>query len=252
MSRVQGVEDAEALEVFSARYQQNLKLSGYAQFELGSLAPQDIRKLFLSSNKVSEVHIKTAFMNLEHLELVSSGLGSLPANFGILVPNLRSLSLGSNSLKDLTPLLGLKKLKSLALPGNRLARLRKAVNVLQKLPELERLDFRDNPFTIGFYDPLAQNKLLRREDVELSRERQPFGLAAADIDADIRYRAILDEATQLRRRVYELLVATHCPRLQYLDGLPFRKKDTMAKDSSWARLMELGVIKASKANARVC
>ena len=253
VSCVQKAEEGEALEMLSARHQRSLNVPGCVQIapcEVNRLAHQDVRNIFLSSNNISEIYMKTTFMNLEHFELASSGLRSLPANFGALAPNLRSLNLNCNSLKDLTPFIGLKKLKSLALAGNRLARLRKAMGVLQKLPDLERLDFRDNPFTVGFYEPIAQNKILRREDCELLNEHNPFEFAAADVEADVRYRAMLDEATQLRRRVYDMLVATHCRNLQHLDGLPFSKKKVMAKDSSWDRLIDLGVVKASRANLR--
>ena len=190
-------------------------------------------------------------MNLEHFELASSGLQSLPTNFGALAPNLRTVNLNYNSLKDLTPLLGLKKLKGLTVAGNRLVRFRKSVGVLQTLPDLKRLDLRDNPFTIGFYQPMVQTKLLRGEDTEFSDQNlDPYEIAAVSSEEDVRYKANLDEATQLRRRVYEMLVATHCPKLQRLDGLPFSKENVKTKDTSWARLIDLGVIRASKTDVK--
>ena len=251
VSWIKGAEEGKHLEILSARYQRVLGKPGYTgptPYDIAFLAHHDVRKLFLSCNSISRLQISTCYMCLEHFELASSGLYSLPVNFGALAPNLRTANLNCNSLKDITPLLGLKKLKSLTIAGNRLVRLRKSIAVLQTLPDLERLDLRDNPFTVGFYEPLIQNKLLRREDIGLLEHNlDPYEIAAANTEADVRYRRNLDEATQLRRRVYEMLIATHCPKLQSLDGLPFSKENVKTKDTSWARLIDLGVIRPSKA-----
>lgn len=250
LSYVKGAEDGKHLETLSARYLKALIKPGcthHMPYDIAFLAHHDIRKLFLSSNSIPTLQISTCFMNLEHFELASSGLQSLPPNFGVLAPNLRAVNLNCNSLKDLTPLLGLKKLRSLFITGNRLVRLRKSIAVLQTLPDLRRLDLRDNPFTVGFYEPVVRNKLLRKEDIGLSDQNlDPYEIAAANSEADVRYKANLDEATQLRRRVYEMLIATHCPKLQSLDGLPFSKESVRKKDASWARLIDLGVIRASR------
>lgn len=250
LSHVKGAEDGKHLETLSARYLKALIKPGcthHMPYDIASLAHHDVRKLFLSSNSIPTLQIRTSFMNLEHFELASSGLQSLPPSFGIMAPNLRSVNLNCNSLKDLTPLLGLKKLRSLFITGNRLVRLRKSIAVLQTLPDLRRLDLRDNPFTVGFYEPIVRNKLLKKEDIGLSdQDLNPYDIAAANSEADVRYKTNLDEATQLRRRVYEMLIATHCPKLQSLDGLPFSKESVRTKDASWARLIDLGVIRASR------
>src|SRR6202012_5859041 len=85
------------------------------------------------------------------------GLANLPENFGLAAPNLRAVNLNFNALKDLRPLLNIKRLTSLFAAGNRLTRLRKTMAVLAKLMHLEVLDLRGNPFTLGFHEPPSSN-----------------------------------------------------------------------------------------------
>ena len=78
-------------------------------------------------------------------------------------------------------------------------------------------------------------------DPELKRI-EAFLLPALNKEMDITLRERLDEDTQLRRRVHELLIAHACPRLERLDGVPVDMKAMKKKDGVWERLVELGIV----------
>ncbi|MBE7179682.1 MAG: leucine-rich repeat domain-containing protein [Terriglobus roseus] len=245
-----------------------------------SVAPDVLHRIQnVQSLALSGTHIPTFTMpsdglaNLTHLELASCGLQQLPDDFGFLVPSLKHLNLNFNNLKDIRALLGCKNLQTLLLANNRISRLRKGVMVLERLGKrLTELDLRGNLVTNGFYDttsrgfatvqkasketqvartnrelerldklPLPQQAIITRlnEDAETA----PYLLASMDTEADTQYLGHLDEDTKLRRRVYELLLGNALPKLHWLDGGPFDKKQKLAKDDVWLRLAELGVLK---------
>lgn len=194
----QDIEDNESITVFDS--------------------PLDAQTVRLSRNTIPELHLDHAFMSIKHLELSDCGLAALPANFGIQMPNLRSLDLSFNHLRDIRPLAPLSGLETLALVGCRIERLRKTMATLGKLGKLSRVDMKQNPLTQGFYGPEGSE--------------------------DKVYRAKLDEETAIRRRTYELLVAYSCRREGFmLDGLKFDAEAAVAKDRVWERLVELGVLR---------
>jgi len=69
---------------------------------------------------------------------------------------------------------------------------------------------------------------------------------AAGKEGDARYLERLDEDTKLRRRVYEMLLASGCKRLRVLDGMVFDKEAVLVKDEVWERLVELEVLRRSE------
>lgn len=181
-------------------------------------SPVEAQTVRLSRNTFTHLHLNHAFMSIKHLELADVGLGSLPGNFGIQMPNLRSLDLSYNGVRDIRPLAPLSGLESLTLVGCRVERLRKTIATIGKLGKLARLDLKQTPLTQGFYGP--------------------------DGSDDKSYRAKLDEETAIRRRTYELLVAYSCTRENFmLDGLEFNAEAAVAKDEVWERLVELGVLR---------
>jgi hypothetical protein len=134
------------------------------------------------------------------------------------LPNLRTLDLSYNGLRDIRPLAPLSGLVSLKLTGCRIERLRKTVATMGKLEKLLKLDMKDNPLTQGFYGP--------------------------ETSEDKTYKGKLDEDTAIRRRTYELLMAYSCRREGFmLDGLVFDAKAAVAKDQVWERLVDLGVLR---------
>lgn len=197
----------------------------------------------------------TGWTSLRQLNLASCGLQTLPETFGLSVPNLRSLNLNFNAVKDLRPLLNISELSTLLVAGNRLSRLRKSAAVLAKLASLEMLDLRDNPFTVGFYAKAVEQRLARAEasscDVDKvtekgeEEEEDAFTLRPQAPLVDETYFSRLDDGTRLRRRVYEMLIASSCKMLSTLDGRPFCKRDALIKDEIWERLVQLGVVRKS-------
>ena len=114
----------------------------------------DARCILLSGTHIPRFTFAAQGLHhVTHLDLASCGLTALPEDFAAKVPNVRYLNLGFNNLRDVTPLLGLKRLHTLLLAHNRVARLRKLAMVLERLRvSLAEVDLRDNPVTVGFYD----------------------------------------------------------------------------------------------------
>lgn len=181
-------------------------------------SPMEAQTIRLSRNTIPLLRIDDAFMSVKHLELSDTGLVILPSDFGIKMPNLRSLDLSYNGLKDIRPLAPLGGIVSLKLTGCRIERMRKTVATMGKLRKLLKVDMKDNPLTQGFYGP------------EMSEDKT--------------YKGKLDEDTAIRRRTYELLVAYSCAREGFvLDGMVFDAKAATAKDRVWERLVDLGVLR---------
>ena len=218
----------------------------------------EVGTLRLSGNKLQSFLPRVPFLTLQRLELAATGLKILIQDFGLLMPNLRFLNLNHNAIKDIRPLLGLERLIELHIVGNRISRLRRTAAIIRKLgTALTKLDCRGNPLTIGFY--VSQSALqnteksltVRKQSVSsepvdnmLEEEYEGnYTVLRADPQADEQYRLSLDEDTGLKRRVYEILVLSGCPFLQELDGLYMERRTVQKKDATWARLLELGVLK---------
>ncbi|TID21759.1 hypothetical protein E6O75_ATG05154 [Venturia nashicola] len=216
----------------------------------------ELHTLSLCETHIPTLSMPTGWTSLRHLNLASCGLQSLPETFGLSVPNLRSLNLNFNAVKDLRPLLNISELSTLLVAGNRLSRLRKSAAVLAKLASLDVLDLRDNPFTVGFYAKAVEQRLVTTEmnrcDAEEmiekgeEEEHDTFTVPPQAPFVDQTYFSRLDDGTKLRRRVYEMLIAASCKTLSTLDGKPFCKRDALVKDDIWERLVHLGVVRKSE------
>ncbi|GAB7361708.1 hypothetical protein MBLNU230_g1755t1 [Neophaeotheca triangularis] len=229
----------------------------------------EARTIQLSANVITSLRLPHTYLNVQHLEIASTGLQELPVDFGQRMPNLRTLNLNYNALQDLRPLLNIHRLQKLNLCGNRLARLRKSVTTLSKIKGLSEIDLRDNDFTKGFYAPTGTMKRAVERDAGVlttrSNSLKPFAMddlegeealaeraqasafvsPASDAELDRQHLRRLDEDTKLRRRVYELLLAHSCPDTRLLDGLPFAKEKAMERDGIWERLVDLGIVRKS-------
>ena len=249
LSQVHGLKLASQLEVLSIREQSPIsKVTHHDDSQLlyPYMERSDVRKLLLSANTIPTFHLRHDFLNLERLELASCGLKSLPENFAQLIPNLRVANFNFNALKDVKQLGKIKRLGELHLAGNRLSRMRKTITGLSKLASLSVLDLRDNPLTVGFYLPVAENILVVSGNEAGSDDGvQPYVLPPRDKEIDRQYVTRLDETTRLRRKVYEVLLASGCGNLQTLDGHVFDKKSTLAKDELWEQLLSLGIVRKS-------
>ncbi|OAA69854.1 septation initiation network scaffold protein cdc11 [Cordyceps fumosorosea ARSEF 2679] len=197
----------------------------------------EVRKLYLSGNYLESFEPKVDLLNLQLLELANCGLTSLPENVGQLMPNLRSLNINFNAISNVKPLEYIPRLKKLMMAGNRLADSTSVTQLLMDFPHLTRLDTRDNPMTLGFYAPLQA--LVKANGEETST---PFALPDADEERDELYVSRLDEATKLRRRLHQVVLAASCSRLRMLDGLPVQRKRVLAMDSLLVSLVEEGLV----------
>lgn len=273
LSTVQGLDKLFQVETLSMRKQRTPILSIFSQH-------LHMRTLYLSSNPLSTLDLPHSYHSIQTLELARCGLHSLPSDFGLKLPNLRSLNLAFNALKDIRPILNISRLHSLNIAGNRIARLRKTMATLGRMQHLLHFDARDNPMTLGFYPPTAtaaisapppphpaETSLVAMglpvaaasgfgspEDVlhQQLRAGKAYTLPLADPAADIEHMARLDEEAKLMRRVYEIMLAQKggvvC--LAQVDGLSFqREKVVRERDGVWERLVELGILKRTAAAA---
>lgn len=255
LASIESLRRLTQLETLSWREQTLVPAYGLSEIQYQHC--HDVRNLHLSGNTISTFTTSTAFLNLQSLELASTGLQHLSPNFGLRCPNLRELNLNYNALRDLRPLLGVMKLQRLSLVGNRVSRLRRTAAVIDRLGEdLLQIDLRNNPLTTGFYIPQdvsrTENQLVPRvasrspmddgNDSE-GKATKAYSLAPLDNEVDSASRGRLDEDTKLRRRVYEMLIVNACKTLQQLDGLEVDREMVGRKDDVWERLVELGVLK---------
>ncbi|KAH7080257.1 hypothetical protein BKA63DRAFT_437249 [Paraphoma chrysanthemicola] len=240
---VPGLEHLRRLRTFSARDQMLSNDSDTETCVSNLVRNCDVRNLYLSLNPIHGLAISQHLLNLQRLELASMGLKELPDNFGQLTPNIRSINLNFNSIKDLRPLLNIKRLDELLLAGNKLERLRANAMVLGKLETLSKLDWRDNPLTLRFYASTSENRVMslrqRPSDEQLTDR---FVLPDGDIESDELHLTRLDYETRIRRRVTEMMLANLCRNLRELDGLRFDKARVLVKDDIWERMLLLGVI----------
>ncbi|GAB7343208.1 hypothetical protein MBLNU457_1273t1 [Dothideomycetes sp. NU457] len=256
LRKITGLESLHKLDTLSIRKQD---LAGSQASVVSSILQGTLhcRSLYLSSNTIPSLESMAPHHSIENLEAASCGLTTLPADFGLKFPNLRTLNLNFNTIKDPRPLLNILPLENLHIAGNRLSRLRKSVATLAKLTKIRTLDIRDNPLTHGFYPPSAPTKPAsqaltcrstpqhqRTRSVEMQESRmQAYILPAADAKLDDEHLGRLDEDSKLRRRVNELLLANSCKKLQSMDGLVFDRERVMTRDGIFERLVKLGIIK---------
>ncbi|RMY49249.1 hypothetical protein D0863_15196 [Hortaea werneckii] len=268
LSDVESISNCKSLELLSMRRQSLPEGDCISVFD----RPLEARSVRLSGNNIPSLELSCNFLNIQHLELASAGLHDLPDDFGLRLPNLLTLNLNFNSLRDLRPLLNIHKLQTLRLAGNRLSRLRKTIAVLGKLQHITSLDLRDNPLTQSFYAPLTptstqQSLVLKNqlvpttpndEDAQAELfEQAQYNLPlctdhnnntdSAGRQRDETHQMRLDEETKLRRRVYELLIGHSCPYASEVDGLRFdrARAGKMKKDGTWERLVQLGIVRKS-------
>jgi len=204
----------------------------------------EVRKLFLSGNLLDSFTPRTNFLNLQFLELANCGLQLLTPGLGRMISNTRILNLNLNALQDLSPLVGIVRLKKLHLAGNRITRLRSTTFVLTHFPHLTVVDMRGNPLTLGFYPPLVEMRVIFGDGSEdgQSDAPDPFTQGSADRVKDQKYVERLDMDTKMLRRVYEMLIILGGPRLKVLDGLTVDRSITKLEDDVEKALLASGVL----------
>lgn len=215
----------------------------------------EIQRLHLSGNLPPRFNSTVNYLNLQHLELATCGLRNLPATFGRTVTNVRVLNLNFNAISDITPLEGIVRLTKLMLVSNRVSRLRETVKILSGFRTLQELDLRYNPLTLGFYPTTNQSHRATygfgaQGQDDPSREPEPFALPPADPDADQTYLKRLDAHTKMTRKISWMLLADRCRFLQVVDGLEFSRRKICRKDDEYKRLVELGIVREQRREAR--
>ncbi|KAL3479303.1 hypothetical protein BJX99DRAFT_222350 [Aspergillus californicus] len=296
LSSISGLGQTRDLEVLSAREQGIPQEQDNGFFDLDLSMVKDIRKVFLSSNKLSHRTLTppAPLLSLQLLDLASCRLVDLPADFASKFPNVKVLNLNFNSLVGVNELIGMNCLSRLTIAGNSILRLRRLCQVLSRIGRtrktktcsLQKVDIRGNPLTVRFYPPALTgsgkqptSKLLATEKTSAGKNRvdldmplmaqlerdgqllpmeqddeansdteinDPFTLPPADPLMDQKHLAHLDQATRLKRRVFELMLyAGTGGALKSLDGLDFRPVLEPGSDmnQAWNRLEQLGVLK---------
>ncbi|EKJ72367.1 hypothetical protein FPSE_07452 [Fusarium pseudograminearum CS3096] len=233
ITELTGISRARKLDSLSLREQR-----ADQALDLGFLSSAcEIRKLFLSGNYLGTFEPAVDFLNLQLLELANCGVQALPGNLGQLMPNLRTLNLNFNAIRDLEPLRFIPRLKKLLVAGNRLADSTAVTELLIEFPHITQLDLRDNPVTLGFYAPM---QLLVPTD--RNGYVDPFMLPDADVERDALFSSRLDEMTKLRRRLHQIVFAASCKRLRMLDGLGLDRETVLAKDAVFQTLVAEGLL----------
>ncbi|TLS25058.1 hypothetical protein PpBr36_06969 [Pyricularia pennisetigena] len=198
----------------------------------------EVRKLYLSGNRLERFNPQLDFMNLHLLELANCGIRSLPDNAAELMQNLRKLNLNFNALTNVSCLAHISRLKKLSLAGNRLENAKDVVQVAEKLPNLTELDLRDNPCTLGLYPP---SHVVIGAAVG-SEAANPFVLAPGDPKRDAAYCRRLDMGTRMHRRLYEIVWIHNTKKLRMLDGLPLDRNLVNLRDDIWNSLLSYDLV----------
>lgn len=201
LSTISGLEHCHKLEILSAREQMVAKRNSEEYFDVDLGQVRDIRKVFLSSNKLSTQSVSPSapLLSLQLLDIASCKLESLPAEFSLKFPNLKVLNLNFNALADVTELTGMNCLSRLAVAGNRIMRMRRLCQALSYIGRtsrnstcsLQKVDIRGNPLTVRFYPPPVtgsgkptENKKLHGKEAEreCSQAKATFDIPAALAD----------------------------------------------------------------------
>ncbi|PFH53866.1 hypothetical protein AMATHDRAFT_78647 [Amanita thiersii Skay4041] len=182
---------------------------------------RDVKRLYLSGNAIKSGFLEEHCYNLVYLELAACRLTALPEEMARLVPNLRVLNLNYNFLEDVRPLEGLTRLKKLSIIGSRLKGTKALIRLLQRMPDVEMLDFRMNPCTLGWYLPLLVKDVPGA--LQPSEGGRVGGRGWQELDS--KFRRDLPDETYIGRLAYRGLVMGACPRIRILDGVEISEKE---------------------------
>ncbi|KAJ7600466.1 hypothetical protein C8J56DRAFT_910325 [Mycena floridula] len=192
---------------------ENLSLRNQSGRGLNLLARdvRDVKRLYLSGNPLGNGFLSEACYNLLYVELAACRLSSLPDDLAQLIPNVR-------------PLEGLTRLRKLTIIGSRLQGTKGLIRLLQRMPDLEMLDFRMNPCTLGWYLPLMVRGVPGA--LQPSENQNDFGDKEAGwLELDSKFRRDLPDDVYVGRLAYRGLVMKACPRLRMLDGIEVAEKE---------------------------
>ncbi|CAE6421642.1 unnamed protein product [Rhizoctonia solani] len=227
------IEKARRLENLSLRNQNGRGL------HLSISHIRDVKRLYLSGNPLDPGFLEVPCYNLAYLELAACRLSTLPSDLCRLVPNLRVLNLNYNFLTDARPLAGLMRLRKLTVIGSRLKATKPLLRSLQTMKELEMLDFRMNPFSLGWYLPL----LVRDVPGALQPSETNGKSGAPWSDLDVKFRRDLPDELYIGRLAYRGLVMRVCPQVRTMDGIEITQPERTK-----AQKLLLGIEQSHKAS----
>ncbi|KAJ4482458.1 hypothetical protein J3R30DRAFT_3699990 [Lentinula aciculospora] len=190
---------------------------------------RDVKRLYLSGNALGGKRFLTeSCYNLVYLELAACRITTMPDGLASMIPNVRVLNLNYNFLEDARPLEGLSRLQKLTMIGSRLKGTKALIRLLQRMPEVEMLDFRMNPCTLGWYLPLlvkdVPGALQPSED---GRKGDKGANKSAWQELDAKFRRDLPNDSYIGRLAYRGLVMQACPRIRMLDGIEVTGKEKL-------------------------
>ncbi|KAF8630823.1 hypothetical protein AX17_005182 [Amanita inopinata Kibby_2008] len=186
---------------------------------------RDVKRLYLSGNAIKSGFFEEHCYNLVYLEMAACRLTALPEELALLVPNLRVLNLNYNFLEDVRPLEGLVRLKKLTIIGSRLKGTKALIRLLQRMPDVEMLDFRMNPCTLGWYLPLLVRDVPGALQPSEGRGGRGGGEGGGWQELDSKFRRDLPDETYIGRLAYRGLVMQACPKIRMLDGVEMSEKE---------------------------
>ncbi|KAF9454832.1 hypothetical protein P691DRAFT_804192 [Macrolepiota fuliginosa MF-IS2] len=166
-----------------------------------------------------------------YLEVAACRLTALPEDMGKLTPNLRVLNLNYNFLEDARPLEGLTRLEKLTIIGSRLRKSKPLIRLVQRMPDIEMLDFRMNPCTLGWYLPLLVKDVpgaLQPSESKNStggEEQTQEKISTSWQELDAKFRRDLPDELYIGRLAYRGLIMRACRRLRMLDGVGVSEKE---------------------------
>lgn len=183
LSTILGLGHCHCLEVLSARDQVAEKKDG--GFDIDLAQAKDIRKLYLSSNRLSSRCLSPSapLLSLQLFDIASCNIKTLPGDFALNFPNLKVLNVNFNSLTSIEEIASLNCLSRLGAAGNSINRLRRLCQVLSGLGRtnkgaacsLQKVDLRGNPLTVRFYPPpvTGSGRDKGRDDNKKLKYKQP-------------------------------------------------------------------------------
>ncbi|KAF9068641.1 hypothetical protein BDP27DRAFT_1327047 [Rhodocollybia butyracea] len=200
---------------------------------------RDVKRLYLSGNALGATRfLNESCYNLVYLELAACRLTTMPEGLASMVPNVRVLNLNYNFLEDAGPLEGLTRLQKLTMIGSRLKGTKAVIRLLQGMPEVEMLDFRMNPCTLGWYLPLlvkdVPGALQPSED---GRKGEKGASRSGWQELDAKFRRDLPNDSYIGRLAYRGLVMQACPRIRMLDGIEVTEKERLKAEKLLASIL---------------
>ncbi|KAH9472984.1 hypothetical protein MJO29_000071 [Puccinia striiformis f. sp. tritici] len=244
LMEISGAGQLRKLENLSVRDQRGGELS------LTLKQVRDVKRIYLGGNPLPAAFPTCQFYNLLYLELAMCQCQSLPSDLSNLIPNIRTLNLNYNFLKDLSPLKNLRRLERLTIVGSRVKSLdRGLLSVLESLPELELLDLRQNPLCASFYPPLLLSSTPSSavgskggRDENVAPHINQYQIVSKDHEddwhsMDDRFRKSLPNEFYLKRMTYRSIILSTCNnnhpkdsqnqhKLKWLDGIKISEIET--------------------------